>query len=76
EGPRRVVGIREPEGSFPIPLRGKCTKSCPPGVNRSVISAPWSLDWLHDHNQGDAGVIFSARKRPTKGVHSGERQKK
>ncbi|MCI68849.1 hypothetical protein A2U01_0090110, partial [Trifolium medium] len=44
EGPRRAVVIRESEGSFPIPFRGKRTKSCPPGVNRSVISGPWSLD--------------------------------
>ncbi|MCI87891.1 DUF4283 domain protein, partial [Trifolium medium] len=49
--------------------------SCPPGADRSVISGPWSLDWLHDHNQGDAGVIFSARNRPKKGEHSGGRQK-
>ncbi|PNX84817.1 cysteine-rich receptor-like protein kinase, partial [Trifolium pratense] len=26
------------------------------------MSGPWSLDWLHDHNHGDAGVIFSTRK--------------
>ncbi|MCI68143.1 hypothetical protein A2U01_0089402, partial [Trifolium medium] len=25
----------------------KRTKSCPPGVTRSVISGPWSLEWLH-----------------------------
>ncbi|MCI66232.1 hypothetical protein A2U01_0087490, partial [Trifolium medium] len=26
----------------------KRTKSCPPGVTRSVVSGPWSLEWLHD----------------------------
>ncbi|MCI39148.1 hypothetical protein A2U01_0060378, partial [Trifolium medium] len=27
-----------------IPFRSKRTKSCPPSMNRSVISGPWSLD--------------------------------
>jgi hypothetical protein len=45
----------------------KRSKSCPPGVTRSVVSGPWSLEWLHDHNHGGAGVIFSTKKRP-KGV--------
>ncbi|MCI75242.1 hypothetical protein A2U01_0096510, partial [Trifolium medium] len=41
-------------------LRSKRTSSCPPEASRSVISGLWSLEWLHDHNHGDAGVIFSA----------------
>ncbi|MCI37391.1 hypothetical protein A2U01_0058615, partial [Trifolium medium] len=46
--------------SSPTPGRINRTKSCPPGVSRSGLSGPWSLEWLHDLNQGDAGVIFSA----------------
>ncbi|MCI25862.1 DUF4283 domain protein, partial [Trifolium medium] len=46
----------------------KRTKSCPPGVNRSVIFGPWSLEWLHDHNHGDARVIFSSKKKKVKAV--------
>ncbi|PNX61652.1 hypothetical protein L195_g060765, partial [Trifolium pratense] len=50
------------------------THSCPPEVSRSVISGPWSLDWLHDHNFGEAGVIFTARKKVKKGDGLGMRQ--
>jgi hypothetical protein len=39
----------------------KRTVSCPP-ASRPALSGPWSLEWLRDHNLGDAGVIFSARK--------------
>ncbi|GAU38950.1 hypothetical protein TSUD_363890 [Trifolium subterraneum] len=38
---------------------GKRSRSCPPGVKRSVVSGPWSVEWLYKHNHGDAGVIFS-----------------
>ncbi|PNX98197.1 putative sulfate transporter [Trifolium pratense] len=54
--------------------RCKRTNSCPPKASRSIISGPWSLEWLHDHNHGDAGVIFSACKRGRTGVYHGERQ--
>ncbi|GAU48515.1 hypothetical protein TSUD_244350 [Trifolium subterraneum] len=37
--------------------------SCPPVATRSVCSGPWSLEWLQDLDHGEAGVIFSARKR-------------
>ncbi|MCI36487.1 DUF4283 domain protein, partial [Trifolium medium] len=57
-------------------LRSKRTNSCPPEASRSVISVPWSLEWLHDHNHGDAGVIFSASKKAKKRDHHGEKQKK
>ncbi|MCI47135.1 DUF4283 domain protein, partial [Trifolium medium] len=36
-----------------VHMRRKRTKSCPPRANRSVISGPWSLEWLQDHNHGD-----------------------
>ncbi|MCI74854.1 hypothetical protein A2U01_0096118, partial [Trifolium medium] len=29
--------------------RSKRTNSCPSKASRSVISGPWSLEWLHDH---------------------------
>ncbi|GAU48313.1 hypothetical protein TSUD_405300 [Trifolium subterraneum] len=40
------------------------------GVSRSMLSGPWSLDWLQDLNQGDAGVIFSVRKKPIAGARA------
>jgi hypothetical protein len=27
-------------------------RSCPPGASRSVMSGPWSLEWLHDQGHG------------------------
>ncbi|GAU22961.1 hypothetical protein TSUD_247050 [Trifolium subterraneum] len=51
--------------------QSKRTKSCPPGVDRSVGSGPWSLEWLHDHNHGDVGVIFSTKKRRKDAERSG-----
>ncbi|GAU36101.1 hypothetical protein TSUD_277120 [Trifolium subterraneum] len=50
--------------------------SCPPVATRSVTSGPWSLEWLHDHDHGEVGVTFSARKRGNKGGHQRLRQKK
>ncbi|PNX71916.1 hypothetical protein L195_g027802, partial [Trifolium pratense] len=47
--------------------RVKRTNSCRPEAKRSVISGPWSLEWLNDQNHGDAGVIFSASKKGRKG---------
>ncbi|GAU12613.1 hypothetical protein TSUD_132230 [Trifolium subterraneum] len=54
-----------------IKPRSKRTKSCPPGAKRSVYTGPWSVEWLHDRNQGDAGVIFSGKRRTKKGEHQG-----
>ncbi|XP_045791437.1 uncharacterized protein LOC123886142 [Trifolium pratense] len=51
---------------FCRPLLSKRTNSCPPEVRRSVLSGPWSLEWLQDQNFGDAGVIFSASKKNRK----------
>ncbi|GAU28451.1 hypothetical protein TSUD_55020 [Trifolium subterraneum] len=42
------------------------TKSCPPCANRSIVSGPCSLEWLHDHNHGDAGIVFSSKKKKKK----------
>ncbi|MCI31728.1 DUF4283 domain protein, partial [Trifolium medium] len=52
--------------------RYKRTSSCPPEARRSVISGPWSWEWLNDQNHGDAGVIFSAKKKSRKGNHHGQ----
>ncbi|MCI19132.1 DUF4283 domain protein, partial [Trifolium medium] len=76
DGLRHSVSTVGHGESSPTPCRIKRTKSCPPGVNRSVISGPWSLEWLHDLNQGDAGVIFSASKRSCKGGRGGVPQQK
>ncbi|WJX67066.1 hypothetical protein P8452_51562 [Trifolium repens] len=37
--------------------------SCPPGRERPVNSGPWSLEWLHDHTIGDAGILFSGKQK-------------
>ncbi|GAU10190.1 hypothetical protein TSUD_421430, partial [Trifolium subterraneum] len=50
--------------------------SCPPSASRPVISGPWSLEWLHDQNHEEAGVIFSARKGEKEGERLGACQKK
>ncbi|GAU45490.1 hypothetical protein TSUD_191100 [Trifolium subterraneum] len=65
------VGARCFEGTIPNSRCGKHTKSCPPSANRSGISGPWSLEWLHDHNHGDAGVDKYYR-RICAGVEAGK----
>ncbi|PNX75570.1 putative sulfate transporter, partial [Trifolium pratense] len=55
------------------PFQNKRTNSCPPKARRSVISGPWSLEWLKDQNHGEAGVIFSACKKSRKGDLHGKR---
>ncbi|CAJ2668643.1 unnamed protein product [Trifolium pratense] len=60
------------EAQVRSPIRAphnKCTNSCSHVSRRSVISGPWSLEWLNDQNHGDAGVIFSASKKGRKGNH-------
>jgi hypothetical protein len=53
------------------------TTSCPPSSTRSVTSGPWSLEWMNDHDHGDAGVLFSASKKiPKMGRCSRGRQLK
>ncbi|PNX56919.1 hypothetical protein L195_g058441, partial [Trifolium pratense] len=56
--------------------RCKRANSFPPKVSRSIISGPWSLEWLHDLNHEVVGVIFSACKRVRMRVHLGGRQQK
>ncbi|GAU51586.1 hypothetical protein TSUD_414300 [Trifolium subterraneum] len=76
EGSRRHTGFKRQDDSLLAPKCVKRTTSCPPGGNRSIVPGPWSLDWLQDLNQGDAGVLFSAQKRPLQGVRVDERKKK
>lgn len=42
---------------------GKRNNSCPPYRSRSVVSGPWSLDWLSHQNHMEASVIFSSKKK-------------
>ncbi|MCI15347.1 DUF4283 domain protein, partial [Trifolium medium] len=72
--PRKTVA------SDSVPIRRKRNLSCPPGGGRSIISGPWSLEWLNDHNHGDACIIFSSKKKLNKnsrphGEHSNESSK-
>ncbi|GAU45582.1 hypothetical protein TSUD_273820 [Trifolium subterraneum] len=64
------------EGLSPKQGRPKRTKSYPPGAHRSVLSGPWSLDWLQDLNQKEVGVLFSASKKPHVGLRAAARHKK
>ncbi|MCH79622.1 cysteine-rich receptor-like protein kinase, partial [Trifolium medium] len=75
DGIRQHVESGGREGSPPTFCRNKRTKSCLP-VERSMISGSWSLEWLHDLNQRDVGVIFSSRKKPRKGGRAGKGLKK
>jgi hypothetical protein len=76
-----VVASRRPEQvpkgvkSGSTPVLCKRTSSCPP-ASRSGLSGPWSLEWIRDHNLGDAGVVFSAKKRSKSGRGPGEEQLK
>lgn len=48
--------------SINMPLR-KCMSSCHPEAGWSMVSGPWSLEWLSDQHHGDAGVISSSKKK-------------
>jgi len=41
--------------------RPKRQLSCPPMATRSVNSGPWSLECLHDHVHGNAGVVSTSK---------------
>ncbi|MCI12619.1 DUF4283 domain protein, partial [Trifolium medium] len=55
--------VRNTMFSAPIPKRGKRNLSCPLGGEHSIVSGPWSREWLDDHNHRDAGIIFSTKKK-------------
>ncbi|PNX85375.1 putative sulfate transporter, partial [Trifolium pratense] len=39
-------------GPLPTQSGSKRVTSCPPCANRSMLSGPWSVEWLQDMNQG------------------------
>lgn len=41
---------------------GARANSCLPVRRCSLLSGPWSLEWLYEHNHGDADIIFSTKK--------------
>ncbi|GAU33774.1 hypothetical protein TSUD_393360 [Trifolium subterraneum] len=49
----------------------KRTRSCPPGALCSGVSGPWSLNWLQEHDHGNAGVLFSTHKKERNMVRLG-----
>lgn len=55
----------------PPPFR-KRTTFYPPGVERSVISGSWSIDWMNDHNLAEAGVIICSKKKMKEKVEQGD----
>jgi hypothetical protein len=57
----RSVG-RKQEGAA-MGLGYNRARSCPPGASHSVMSGPWSLEWLQDQGHREVGVIFSAKKK-------------
>jgi hypothetical protein len=67
---RPVLAPRAVKSGSP-PVQCKRTSSCPP-ASRSGLSGPWSLEWIGDHNLGDVGVVFSAKKRPKPRRGAGE----
>jgi hypothetical protein len=72
---RRPEQVPKAVKSGSPPVLCKRTSSCPP-ASRSGLSGPWSLEWIRDHNLGDAAVVFSAKKRPKPGRGPGEEQLK
>lgn len=45
-----------------VPKKRGRASSCPPRPARSIVSGPWSLEWLTDQHHSEAGVVSSARK--------------
>ena len=44
--------------------------SCPPRAARSLVSGPWSLEWLSDQHLSEVGVVSSAQRSGKKTVRS------
>ena len=64
-----VTGPQTGAGSGPLEeqRRGRAI-SYPPGAARSVVSGPWSLEWLRDQVHSEAGVVSSSRRVGHKGM--------
>jgi len=41
-----------------------------PDIGKAAMSRPWSVEWLQDHHNGGAGVIFSSKKKLKKRMHA------
>lgn len=64
--PKQVSQEVSSSSSFPqkaTPKKVQRTNSCPSLVTCSVMSGPWSLEWLNGHNSGNVGLIFSTKKK-------------
>jgi len=45
--------------------------SCTPTAERSIMSGPWSLEWLNDRVHGDVDVIFSSKRKNKNNLRGG-----
>jgi len=45
------------------PIRQKHNLSCPTGGECSTVSGTGSMEWLNDHNNDDASVVFLQKRR-------------
>ena len=45
------------------PLKLQRTFSCPEVNGQACASGPWSLDWLKDSYDEEAGIVFSSKKK-------------
>jgi len=57
-------------GQKKVSKRRKRTTSFPPGAGRSLVSGPWSMEWLRDQVHGDVGIISSSRRKDKQAVVS------
>jgi len=46
------------------------TLSCPPGRGRMASSGPWSIEWMNDHFDEEAGIVFSSKKKKARSFKS------
>jgi hypothetical protein len=51
-------------------------RSCPPKGSRHALSGQWSSGRLQDNTHGDAGVIFSTKKKAPRPVRAGKSRQK
>lgn len=57
-----AVSSSSQQSSTDIPQVGSSKTSCPPDVDRSIVSGSWSLEWLNDHNLRRCKCYFSTGK--------------
>lgn len=49
----KVTASNNSNGGVSKTARKMRTTSCPPGVDRSITSGHWSIDWLSKHNHSE-----------------------